>query len=266
MNLAGKRVLLTGATGGIGQAIATQLAAEGASLLLTARDADALAALATRLPGTHQVCVADLAKAPERARLASRVAAWGSLDVLINNAGSQQFGWFTEQTEDAISRQLLLNLEVPVLLSHDLMPQLAVPGEAVILNIGSTFGSIGHPGFSTYCASKFGLRGFSEALGRELADTGIRVCYLAPRATRTDLNGPAVNALNDALGTRSDSPQVVAAAVIAMLRDGSRRRHLGWPERFFAWLNQVLPAVVDRALRQQLALIKRFAMHQEISK
>lgn len=265
MNLAGKRILLTGATGGIGQAIAKQLAAEGASLLLTARDAEALAAVAAGLPGNHVVCAADLSKAAERARLVDVVSEGKGLDVLINNAGSQQFGWFSALSEAAISRQLLLNLEVPVLLSHHLLPQLAASGEAVILNIGSTFGSIGHPGFSAYCASKFGLRGFSEALGRELADTGIRVSYLAPRATRTSLNAPAVNALNDALGTHSDSPEQVAAAVIRMLLDGSRRRHLGWPERFFAWLNQVLPAVVDRALRQQLTLIKRFALQQEIT-
>ena len=149
------------------------------------------------------------------------------------------------------------------MLVHDLMPHLRDAMEPVVLNIGSTFGSIGHPGFSAYCASKFGLRGFSEALRRELADTPVRVCYLAPRATRTELNGPRVDALNSALGVQSDAPVLVAAEVLRALQEPARFRiFLGWPEKLFVFLNSLLPRLVDQALRKQLPVIKRFA-HQE---
>ena len=151
-----------------------------------------------------------------------------------------------------------------MLLVQALLPLLHREPQAAVVNIGSTFGSIGHPGFSAYCASKFGLRGFSEALARELADTGIVVSYLAPRATQTDLNSAAVVDFNHAAGNAVDPPAVVAAAVLDMLRTGQTRRWLGWPERFFAWLNQAFPSLVDRALRSQLGLIKSHAKPKEI--
>ena len=97
---------------------------------------------------------------------------------------------------------------------------------------------------------------------RELADGPVRVLYLAPRATRTAMNASAVVEMNRALGVAMDPPAQVAAAIVQALRDESPERHLGWPERFFARLNRLLPRVVDRALRGQLATIQRFA-HSE---
>ena len=96
-----------------------------------------------------------------------------------------------------------------MLLCQGLLPLLRNRPEAAIVNIGSTFGSIGHPGFATYCASKFGLRGFTETLRRELADTEVQVYYVAPRATRTDMNSAAVVQLNEELGNAMDPPDVV---------------------------------------------------------
>lgn len=124
------------------------------------------------------------------------------------------------------------------------------------------FGTIGFPGFSAYSASKFGLRGFAEALRRELADSGIRVLHLAPRATRTAINSDAVVAMNAALGAAMDAPQQVAAQIVQALRDEAPERALGWPEKFFARLNRLLPGLVDRALRKQLPTVKRFAAAQ----
>ena len=133
---------------------------------------------------------------------------------------------------------------------------------ALLLFVGSTFGAIGYPGFAPYSASKFGLRGFAEALRRELADTGIRVLHVAPRATRTAMNADAVVAMNAALGVAMDSPQHVAAQIVQALRDETPECALGWPEKFFAHLNRLLPGVVDRALRKQLPTVKRFAAAQ----
>lgn len=129
----------------------------------------------------------------------------------------------------------------------------------MVVNIGSTFGSIGYPGFAAYCASKFALRGFSEALRRELADTRVKVMYIAPRATRTSMNEQSVVAMNDELKVAMDEPAWVAAAVVAAIGREREELYLGWPEKLFVRLNSLLPRVVDQALRKQLPIIQRFA-------
>jgi short-subunit dehydrogenase len=138
-----------------------------------------------------------------------------------------------------------------------LLPLLERQPEACIVNVGSIFGYLGYPGHAAYCASKFALRGFSEALRRELADGPVRVLYFAPRATRTAMNGEHLCALNAELGVAMDDPAQVAQALLRLLRRPARERLLGMPERFFARLNQVLPGLVDRALRRQLPTIRR---------
>jgi len=154
----------------------------------------------------------------------------------------------------------MINLVVPIQLCQSLLPLLEAQPEAAIVNIGSTFGSIGHPGFSTYCATKFGLRGFTESLRRELADTSVKVFYIAPRATKTDMNSKAVVELNRELGNAMDEPAIVVNEVIRLLK--TRRAgdyFLGWPEKLFVRINGLLPRVVDNAIGKQLAAIKRLA-------
>jgi short-subunit dehydrogenase len=124
--------------------------------------------------------------------------------------------------------------------------------------VGSTFGSIGFPGYTAYCASKFGLRGFSEALRRELADTPVQVIYVAPRATATAMNPEAVNELNQALGNTMDPPEKVAGAILEAMQKDEKRRFLGWPEKLFVVINGVLPRIVDKAMLKQLPVIRRF--------
>ena len=153
-----------------------------------------------------------------------------------------------------------INLLSPILLCQEMLPLLGKQAVARIINIGSTFGSIGYPGFSAYCASKFGLRGFTEALRRELDGSAVQVSYIAPRATRTELNSDAVVAMNAELGTAMDDPDAVAAAVIRSIV-GSRRsdQYIGWPEKLFVRINALLPGLVDNSLRKQLPVIRRFA-------
>lgn len=131
--------------------------------------------------------------------------------------------------------------------------------EAAIVNVGSTFGSIPFAGFAAYSAAKAGLRGFSQALRRELADTRVAIIHVAPRAIDTPLNSPAVNALNRRLKNASNSPAAVAATIIGALQSGTREHHIGFPERLFAWLNGALPAVIDQGLASKLAAIKHHA-------
>ncbi|HDX8443774.1 SDR family oxidoreductase [Aeromonas hydrophila] len=261
MKLEGKLVLLTGASGGIGEALAQELAAQGAHLLLHGRRASALERLRKELPHPerHQTVIADLGSPQERAKLLQHPTLDEGLDVLINNAGCNQFAWLEDQSSEQVERQLLLNVEAPIQLTRMLLPRLRKP--AVIMNVGSSFGAIGYAGYSVYCASKFALRGFSEALGRELEGTGIQVLHFAPRATRTRLNSEAAYEMNAELGTHTDSPQDVAEEAVIALCNETRRSWLGWPEKLFVRLNGLLPGLVDRALAKQKPIIERYARH-----
>lgn len=259
----GRTVLLTGATGGIGAAIAARLAAQGARLLLVARSSVELQALRDRLPravAPHVTIPADIASNEGRSAIQHAVASLGApLFALVHAAGISAFALLPDTEASDIEAQMSVNAVAPILLTRDLLSRLD-PAGARILSIGSSFGGIGYPGFTAYCASKFALRGFTEALRRELGDSAVQVAHLAPRATQTPINSPAVCAMNRALGNAMDPPDLVARQVERMLlARRMRNRAIGWPERLFLRINAVLPALVDGALRKQLPAIKRFA-------
>ena len=256
-----RNVLLTGAAGGIGRAVYHALRERGARVLITGRDPSALQEMIDDMPGEGEAyCAADLTDAADRRRLCELAMRWhGGIDVLINNAGVSDLALLHSQSVESLERTLATNLLAPMDLCRQLVPHLQQRNYAQIVNIGSVFGSIGYPGYTVYCASKFALRGFSEALRRELADTSVHVHYLAPRATQTAINSPAAQAMSAALGVATDPPEVVATAVVEMLQQGRTQRVLGWPEKFFAFINGVLPGMVDGALRKQLPTIRGHA-------
>jgi short-subunit dehydrogenase len=260
MNLQDARIVLTGAAGGIGSATAARLAQAGAKLVITDLKQEPLDELAAELgpDAILAVIAADVASEGGRTALAA-AARQHDANVLINVAGINPFGLFTDQTPREIAAALSINTVAPMLLCHALLPALLNRPSAHIVNVGSTFGSIGFPGFTAYSASKFAMRGFSEALRRELADTPVRVHYVAPRATKTALATDRVRALNAELGVGMDTPAAVAAAIVSALRDERRELLLGAPERLFAKLNALLPSLVDRSLRRQLAVVRRHA-------
>ncbi|MEE4186451.1 MAG: SDR family oxidoreductase [Gammaproteobacteria bacterium] len=260
MDLRGKRVVLTGAAGGMGQLIAQALADRGASLVLADANNDGLQSLLGRLGESHEVVAGDLTRPEVRTELVNTCRRLGTLHMLINAAGISDYVLLEQHEQRRIELMMSLNATLPILLCQELLPFLRASPEALIVNFGSTFGSIGHPGFAVYCATKFALRGFSESLRRELADTHVGVIYFAPRATRTGMNSSAVDALNAELGNAMDSPESVAAALIDRIQQSSGGDYyLGWPEKLFVRLNGLLPGVVDGALRKQLAIIKRLA-------
>lgn len=258
MQLKHARILLTGASGGLGQALARQLAAAGAKLLLAGREPDRLAELTHELgPGHANVCT-DLTR-PEGIAATAGAAREFKINVLINNAGIGGFGLYDHQDWSDIDAVLATNLTAPMRLTHALLPWLQAQPQGAIVNIGSTFGSLPFAGFAAYSSAKAGLRGFSQALRRELADTQIAVIHLAPRAIATPLNNDAVNALNRALKNQCDAPETVAAKVVAALQRGDRETHIGFPERLFAWINGVAPGLIDRGLADKLPVIKQHA-------
>lgn len=259
MQLAECRILLTGATGGIGQQLAEHLCAGGARLLLVGRQPERLAQLVERCRGRAESVCADITQSAGRDAILQAARRIGGVNLLINAAGVNHFSLLEQHDEEAIAALVQLNVTATLQLTHRLLPMLRQQERALVVNIGSTFGSIGYPGFAAYCASKFALRGFSEALRRELADTRVKVMYVAPRATRTGMNEQSVVAMNDELKVAMDDPAWVAEAVVAAIGRESEELYLGWPEKLFVRLNSLLPRVVDQALRKQLPIIQRFA-------
>jgi short-subunit dehydrogenase len=264
MKLAHKKVLLTGASGGIGSAIAERLAQDGAHLTLIGRDIQKLDQLACRLKaaGSGDVLTlpGDLGEPHDITRLVGEAITFaGGLDVLINCAGVQNFGFFAEEGSAATARLFHINAVAPMQLVQAVLPHMLRRGSGRIVNVGSIFGSIGYPCFASYSASKFALRGFSEALRRELAGSGVDVTYVAPRFTRTAFNSSWVNRMADVLKMHQDTPAQVAAQVVEAIAHGERERYLGWPEKFFVRLNALLPRLVDRALEKQVEHIRPFA-------
>lgn len=261
-----RHILITGASGGIGSALSRALATEKASLLLHGRNAQILTTLANECrqlgASNVQTCSADLTTPEGRATLVNYIHRdFSRLDTLINNAGISRFQLFDQQTPEQIEHLLTSNINAPILLTHALItPLMETQGEApVILNIGSAFGAIGFPGYSTYCASKGALRLFTEALAREYSDTSLRVQYLAPRATRTSINSDRANAMTAATGSTIDSPEYVAKATLKLLRSGHAQAAIGWPEKLLVRLNGLRPELISRVLSKQLGKIKSFA-------
>jgi short-subunit dehydrogenase len=258
MHLKDKYLLLTGASGGIGQAIARELDKTDVHLLLAGRNREKLESLQQSLSGDHQLIIADINTSEGRDAIVEQCQQV-KLKLFVNASGILDFQLYEQQDSQSIENMVTTNLLSPMLLCQRLIPTLKEHQEAAIINIGSIFGSIGHPGFTAYCASKFGLRGFTEALQRELADSPIKVSYLAPRATKTDLNSSAVTALNEALGNTTDSPEQVASEVMHILSDNQKQRYMGWPEKLFVRLNGLFPGIVHNALVKKLPLVRQHA-------
>ena len=252
-------VLLTGASGGIGAALAAALCSAGAHVLLVARRAEPLTRLAAQLAeqgGQVAALPADITRAADRAQLAQAARERG-VNVLVNNAGAPCFGAFAAMDDAQIAQALLINLVAPMQLTHALLPQLLAHPPAAVLNIGSALGRLGLPGYALYGAAKFGLRGFSEALRRELAGRGLRVQYLGPRATRTGFNDARVDAYNAATGTASDAPERVAQAALALLDSGAAERFVGFPESLAVRINGLAPHWLDGAFGRHAAALQR---------
>ncbi|MCD5984814.1 MULTISPECIES: SDR family oxidoreductase [Pseudomonas] len=259
MRLSDARVVLTGASGGIGLAIAEALCSQGAQVLAVSRHEHPLRALLAQYPHTLHWVEADLCSEEGRRRVVTKAQAIQGVNLLINAAGTNHFAMLDQLPSSDIDAMLTINLHAPIQLTGAMLPLLRQAEQAMVVNVGSTYGSIGHAGYATYCASKFALRGFSEALRRELADTRVSVLYVAPRATRTTMNSPAAQALNEALKSGVDDPAHVAQAVVHAIAGDRRDVYLGWPERFFVRLNSILPTLVDRGLRKHLPLIRRLS-------
>jgi short-subunit dehydrogenase len=254
-------VVLTGAAGGLGSAIAHRLVDEGARVLLVGRSAGPLLALAQSLSkgavnrARIDALVVDVASEHGRAAIVDAAAA-RNVNVLINNAAVPAFGPAAALQADHARKLVDTNILAPMLLTTGMLPLLLNRAHAQVLNIGSTLGSLGVPGFAAYGASKAALRVYSEALRRELADGPVRVQYYAPRAIDTPFNSPEVLAFNKVTGSRCDSPEAVAGEVVRMLRDESPQRFAGFMESMAVRLNGLVPKWLDGAFAKHRRALK----------
>lgn len=261
MKLQGCRTLLTGAGSGIGRCLALGLAARGAKLALVGRNAARLNAVAGEITETGGNAVAlphDLNIPDGHAQLLqSTISCLGGVDLLINNAGVSGFGEFACENPVDIDNLINTNITAPLLLTRAVLPVMLGAGSGRIVNVGSILGSIGFAHFAAYSASKFALRGFSEALRRELAGSGVGVSYVAPRTTRTAFNTDALYRLSVASGAAIDDAAVVADIIINAITGDRDEVYIGWPEKLAVRLNALLPGLIGLATRKQVAAARQ---------
>ncbi|MBS1879864.1 MAG: SDR family NAD(P)-dependent oxidoreductase [Actinobacteria bacterium] len=218
MDPAGRRALLTGATGGLGRAIAAELAAAGTTVLLSGREADALERLAAELPGSgHAVLPADLGEPGAATALAAAAIALGPVDVLVANAGRPGTGWLPDVAEEEIVRTTRVNLEAPMLLARSLVAPMVERGAGSLVFVSSLSGKAASPRTALYNATKFGLRGFAFGLRTDLAPRGVGVSVVSPGFIR-DAGMFAKSGARTPPGIGTSTSAAVAAAVLKAIR------------------------------------------------
>jgi NADP-dependent 3-hydroxy acid dehydrogenase YdfG len=248
----GKVVVITGASSGVGEATACLFAARGAKVVLGARSAGKLAALATRLGGlavpTDVSVVSDL-----EALVTKTISTFGHLDVLVNNAGTNARGTLEKVDPAGIAAVIDTNLKAPLLLTHFALPYLK-SSKGVVVNVASIAGHLPLPGEIPYCASKWGLRGFSFAIREEMRNSGVAVCAVSPGPIAT---GFVLDHLDETPDIVFSQPflkaEDVAQAVVACALD--RRRERAFPRstlrlaqlaQWMPWLQEALRPALER--------------------
>jgi short-subunit dehydrogenase len=250
VNLNGKTVLLTGASGGLGRAIAAALAGRGAQLVLSSRKGAELDRLAEELPGSHRTVVADLAE--EDAALGLLEAA-GEVDALVANAGLPASGRLTDFSQEEIGRALTVNLEAPVRMTRELLPRMQERGEGHFVYVSSLSGKISTPRASLYAATKFGLRGFGLCLREDLRGTGIGVSVIAPGAIRSAGMFADSGAGPPPLVGTGTPEQVGAAVVRAIERNRNEISVAPLRQRVLASMNTIVPELSGRIAGRKAA-------------
>jgi short-subunit dehydrogenase len=250
VQLEGKTLLLSGATGGIGRAIAEALAAEGAALVLSSRRDEELRQLAQSLPGPaeqHRVVVADLAEPGAAEQL---VETAGDLDGLVANAALPASGRLDHFSSNEVQRAIRVNFESPILMARALGPKLAEKGAGHLVFISSLSGKVGSPRSALYSSTKFGLRGFAFALREDMHPHGVGVSIVSPGFVRgagmwadADVDPPPM------IGTTT--PEKVAQAVVrAIERDRNEITVAPLRQRFVAEIGYRHPEIAARLQRR----------------
>jgi short-subunit dehydrogenase len=250
-----KRILLTGASSGIGNQLARQLYARGGRLLVTARRDDRLASLAAELRRTEAPPVAsidyvsgDICNPKHRQTLLRSVATeWGQLDVLINNAGAGAIGPFADADPQRLRTLMEVDFFAAVELTRECLPLLQSANDPAILNVGSVLALRAVPNKSEYCAAKFAVRGWSESIRCELKENGIEVLMVNPSTTRSEFFDALIdtesNTESKSVGSMSDT--AVATRIVQALERRKREVILSLGGKFLVYLGRWFPKLTD---------------------
>jgi short-subunit dehydrogenase len=249
--IAGLRGILTGASSGIGRALAVELVREGAKLVVVARRAERLQELAAELahaPGKVEIIAGDVTAhdvregALERAR-----AAFGGLDLVVNNAGIGAMGPFADAAPERLRKVMEVNFFAAAEMTRLAVPLLRSGRGPIVVNVSSVLGHRGVPDCAEYCASKFALHGLSESLRSELAPLGIDVLVVSPATTETEFFDAAMDARQRPWWSqRGTSSANVARQIARAIRQGKRELVVSAGGKALVWANRLFPRLVDR--------------------
>ena len=248
LSIAGRRALLTGASGGIGRAIARALHRRGATLVVSGRRRDALEQLADELGDGVEVALCDLAEPDSVAHLVERA---GSVDILVANAGLPASGTLDSFTAEQVDRSLAVNLRAPMQLARALSPPMVERGAGHLVFVSSFSGKVASGGSSVYSATKFGLRGFAFALREDLRGSGVGVTTVFPGfISEAGMFAEANVSLPPGVSMRSPD-QVAEGVTRGIERDRGEIDVAPLVLRAGAWISGPAPGLVA-ALNRQL--------------
>ena len=257
-DLTGKRILITGASSGIGWHLAVQLVDAGASVIACARREDKLNELAAAIKAKDETkaksivtCVADVTLPKDRSRLLAVCETnFSGVDILINNAGVGAMGRFDEADEQRMRNVFEVNFFGLVEMTRASLPLLKRGDDPLVVNISSVLGHRGAPLKSEYSASKFAVHGFSDAIRAELAGDGVEILLVSPSTTDSEFFDSAIedDTKKDWKKGGAMPPEKVAAKTIRAMK---KRRHeiiLTFGGRILVWLDRMIPGLANRMM------------------
>lgn len=255
MELANRVAIITGASEGIGEALARCFAAEGARVVLAARSEEKLRALAASLGEERALAVpTDVAEPAQVERLVARaVERFGGIDILVNNAGIGLYGLCQEMDWEHFRRMWEVNFFGAVKCTLAAFPHLCARG-GMVVNISSVAGKIALPYMAGYCATKFALNAFSTGMRMDLARAGVRVVVVSPGRVKTQFHqsayreGTSLPGVFQRRAYSGISPEQVAEATLRAVRRSRREVVVPWALRLLVGFRALFPAFTDRML------------------
>jgi short-subunit dehydrogenase len=255
-SIAGARALVTGASGGLGRAIAIELAKHGAKVVLLARREDQLRQVAdeiSRNGGQAALVVGDVTDPQiRRAAISKAQTNFGGLDILVNNAGVGAMGRFDTSDSQRLRQVFETNFFAAVELTREALGLLKTGRQPIIVNIGSILGHRATPQNSEYCASKFALRGWSESLRVEMAPMGVDVLLVSLGQTASEFWNHLVGPTGESPWSTRHAmpPETAAGKIVKAIRQGRRELIPGVRARWFVRLSNWFPRLFDAFMRR----------------
>jgi short-subunit dehydrogenase len=257
-------IIITGASSGIGEASVSTFANAGYRVVAAARRLDRLQDLA-RQANQHTERVlpvqTDVCKMEDIENLVSTcLARFGQIDVLINNAGIGRFGWLENMPVDSIENQIRTNLLGVIYLSRAVLPHMIERRTGLIINMASIASFVGTPTYTLYAASKHAVRGFTEALRREVSIHGIQVCGIYPGSVANEFSTHSGFVRKTGLNTPRNlrlSSEAVADALLGLARRPRRTLIMPWPMVLAIWANSLLPGMIDWLIERRFVRKER---------